>query len=331
MDLVTLALAKSYTDKEIQKAEMGDIQLDAELGKSGFAADSGAVKEYVDNAINNIPAPVQSDWEQNDPAAADHIKNRPCHLNTLLNCAVDTPQDGGIYKLWDFRGNASLWSRYLSKENIVKRPNQKLENESKVFQRYLIYLGMYMPPVPGYKDEPWLSGVYGCSGLLGSSSYPFVSIGGSNYKVKITSMTYYFVFDVTTLDEENSALFNEFGLYVQPDDNWNNKLPLQGIMQINQVFQIDSWFIPETVARVEDIPVTSVNGQTGDVVINAAEQIQSDWNQNDETAKDFIKNKPDIASDEDVMNMLSDLEIINPITTSDGSILISPTGEIYTL
>jgi hypothetical protein len=63
MDLVTLALANSYTDKEIQKAEMGDIQLDTELGKSGFAADSGAVKEYVDNAINNIPASVQSDWE----------------------------------------------------------------------------------------------------------------------------------------------------------------------------------------------------------------------------------------------------------------------------
>jgi hypothetical protein len=52
MDLVTLALAKSYTDKEIQKAEMGDIQLDTELGKSGFAADSKAIKEYVDNAIS---------------------------------------------------------------------------------------------------------------------------------------------------------------------------------------------------------------------------------------------------------------------------------------
>jgi hypothetical protein len=52
MDLVTLALAKSYTDKEIQKAEMGDIQLDTGLGKSGYAADSGAVKEYIDNAMS---------------------------------------------------------------------------------------------------------------------------------------------------------------------------------------------------------------------------------------------------------------------------------------
>lgn len=81
------------------------------------------------------------------------------------------------------------------------------------------------------------------------------------------------------------------------------------------------------------------NNETLIAVINAIDEtkadktdiVQSDWNENDETAKDFIKNKPDIASDEDVMNMLSDLEIINPITTSDGSILISPTGEIYTL
>lgn len=87
--------------------------------------------------------------------------------------------------------------------------------------------------------------------------------------------------------------------------------------------------------NMQDYP----NNKTLINVINAidetkadkSELVQSDWNQNDETAKDFIKNKPDIASDEDVMNMLSDLGIINPITTSDGSILISPTGEIYTL
>jgi hypothetical protein len=52
---------------------------------------------------------------------------------------------------------------------------------------------------------------------------------------------------------------------------------------VKEIIQLDEKFIPDTIARVEDIPevdypVTSVNGQTGDVVINAAEQIQSDWN-----------------------------------------------------
>lgn len=43
--------------------------------------------------------------------------------------------------------------------------------------------------------------------------------------------------------------------------------------------------------------VTSVNGQTGDVTLDISgggtgTSVQSDWNQNDETASDYIKNKP---------------------------------------
>ena len=39
----------------------------------------------------------------------------------------------------------------------------------------------------------------------------------------------------------------------------------------------------------------------------------------------------DIATDEDAMDLLAELNIIEPITTYDGSILTSPTGEIYSL
>lgn len=43
--------------------------------------------------------------------------------------------------------------------------------------------------------------------------------------------------------------------------------------------------------------VTSVNGQTGDVTLNIPDggtgtPVQSNWNQNDETASDYIKNRP---------------------------------------
>lgn len=43
--------------------------------------------------------------------------------------------------------------------------------------------------------------------------------------------------------------------------------------------------------------VTSVNGQTGDVTLDISgggtgTPVQSDWNQNDETASDYIKNRP---------------------------------------
>lgn len=96
--------------------------------------------------------------------------------------------------------------------------------------------------------------------------------------------------------------------------------------------------LPTKVSELENdsgyitsVPVTSVNGLVGDVVIEIPEQVQADWTQTDEAAKDYIKNKPKIATDEDLMDILSELKMVNPIVDSDGSILTSPTGKIYSL
>ena len=59
--------------------------------------------------------------------------------------------------------------------------------------------------------------------------------------------------------------------------------------------------------------------------------VQSDWNQNDETKADYIKNKPLIATNDDAMDLLSEIGIIEPITNSNGEILISTSNEIYSL
>ena len=59
--------------------------------------------------------------------------------------------------------------------------------------------------------------------------------------------------------------------------------------------------------------------------------VQSDWNQNDSSSKDYIKNKPAIATDDDVMDFLAGMEMITPVTNSDGEILISSSNEIYSL
>ena len=59
--------------------------------------------------------------------------------------------------------------------------------------------------------------------------------------------------------------------------------------------------------------------------------VQSDWNQNDETKADYIKNKPSIATNDDAMDLLSEIGIIEPITNSNGEILISTSNEIYSL
>lgn len=48
--------------------------------------------------------------------------------------------------------------------------------------------------------------------------------------------------------------------------------------------------------------------------------VQSDWNQNDETANDYIKNKPQIATDDDIIDFLAELGEITPVAALDGSI-----------
>ena len=58
---------------------------------------------------------------------------------------------------------------------------------------------------------------------------------------------------------------------------------------------------------------------------------QPDWNQNDNTKPDYIKNRPLIATNDDAMDLLAEIGIITPITNSNGEILTSLSNEIYSL
>ena len=58
---------------------------------------------------------------------------------------------------------------------------------------------------------------------------------------------------------------------------------------------------------------------------------QPDWNQNDNTQPDYIKNRPLIATDDDALDLLVGIGAITPITTLGGEILISSSDEIYYL
>ena len=59
--------------------------------------------------------------------------------------------------------------------------------------------------------------------------------------------------------------------------------------------------------------------------------VQSDWNQNDDTQPDYIKNKPSIATNDDTMDFLAEMGMITPIVNSNGEILTSSSNEIYSL
>ena len=61
------------------------------------------------------------------------------------------------------------------------------------------------------------------------------------------------------------------------------------------------------------------------------EQVQADWAQTDETAKDFIKNKPDEITSDDVLEYLISEGIIDPIASNTNSLYTNNDGKIYTL
>lgn len=90
--------------------------------------------------------------------------------------------------------------------------------------------------------------------------------------------------------------------------------------------------LPYIDEQIYNNVVTSVNGQTGDVTLDVSgDGVQPDWNQNNATQPDYIKNKPSIATDDDSMDFLAEMGIITPVTNFNGEILTSPFNEIYSL
>jgi hypothetical protein len=55
---------------------------------------------------------------------------------------------------------------------------------------------------------------------------------------------------------------------------------------------------------------------------------QPDWNQADETANDFIKNKPEMATEDDVVNALIEMDLLCAVADVDGNILTDESGNI---
>ena len=70
--------------------------------------------------------------------------------------------------------------------------------------------------------------------------------------------------------------------------------------------------------------------------VDKSELVQSDWNQNDETAPDFIKNKPDAIlrseiEEVDAIELVTETGLVSPTTAEDGSIYTDENGVLYSL
>lgn len=59
--------------------------------------------------------------------------------------------------------------------------------------------------------------------------------------------------------------------------------------------------------------------------------LQSDWIQTDETKIDFIKNKPIEETEDDALEMLTEMGILDPVTDEENNILTDEEGNIFTI
>ena len=93
----------------------------------------------------------------------------------------------------------------------------------------------------------------------------------------------------------------------------------------------DNFTLPLPVQRTSAMTQPVGVGDDGKLWTAPASIIQPDWNQNDNTKPDYIKNRPLIATNDDAMDLLAEIGIITPITNSNGEILTSSSNEIYSL
>ena len=65
--------------------------------------------------------------------------------------------------------------------------------------------------------------------------------------------------------------------------------------------------------------------------VKPVEFVQSDWDQTDEEAADFIKNKPVEATDDEALDMLAEMGVLEAVIDADGAILTDENNNILTI
>lgn len=65
--------------------------------------------------------------------------------------------------------------------------------------------------------------------------------------------------------------------------------------------------------------------------IASAASVGADWEQTNELAPDYIKNKPVEETEDDAMEMLAEMGLANPVTDEENNILTDENGNILTI
>lgn len=181
----------------------------------------------------DIPTVAQPDWNQNDPNAADYVKNRTHFYGRGLVPIIQANGGGKDYGvgLMEYRGVLPVGEFELFEEGVT-----------------------YTISCNGVSDT-----------IVGTSS-TILSAAASELP-NISANTNITLFAVNAYGSTRDYHIRVEG--GNSDDVWTVA------KESDVIVPLDEKFIPDTIARTEDIPTV----------------VQPDWNQNDPTADDYIKNK----------------------------------------
>ena len=101
------------------------------------------------------------------------------------------------------------------------------------------------------------------------------------------------------------------------EENWlkaENFIPKQGeiiVYDIDDGYNYERFKIGDGVTNVNVLPF---NGEWN-------ENVQSDWNENDETSDAYILNKPEIATDDDIIALMQEVDAFPVVMDESGAIM----------
>ena len=255
-DVITFRNYMDYDYKVIIGGTGEILTLDEKFIPESIARVSD-VESTIQEAVASIPEQVQADWNQNDETAADYIKNRTHYAEKVLTPIVE---DLSGARVIGHEGSYILVDGYIIEVDGVKYTISRV-----LVDEYSDY------------DDEGMREHYSYEYFGNPAVYPY-----DLYKADIVHDVPFF-------------MYHEYGTYTgiyfgDEDTHTVNVYSTGGEI----VHQLDEKFIPDTIARQADVDdkISQLRIDIGETIDAIPEQVQADWNVNDETAPDYIKNKP---------------------------------------
>lgn len=258
----------------------------------------------------NSFAQVQSDWLQFNDKGFDFIKNRTHYLKVYddsIYTEVSTEEQNVYYMLRD-------WSKKNTESLIDFFTADKLRDMTKNTDIFFqIEVSMNHNGVSG-------------KGVVNLATLKSVYLDSYNYYADFGQARFYFVLNREVLMGGYKDVFPSNGIYVTKYADYYTSFGCT----LGWISPLDQRYIPKTIARKEDLDGLASEKYVDDAVgaIDIPEQLQADWNQSDEAAKDFIKNKPAIATNDEIIDMLIEIDMLAAVQDADGALLSNENGEI---